>query len=176
VDDPRLEGAAAAQQEEATRRGAARGTSATEISPEVLSQLARLGVKVPDDRGEARAKKFPRGEVAVPEPLRRFYYDVDWYQLQRAGTKFKGTIDENAVTDLEIGDNADDLSEYECIHHKPFLPLAITLEFLQHYMIDLDDPDPTDPKVYGVGPAAFSETKPAVRFKKLSGFLAALAP
>jgi len=42
-------------------------------------------------------------------------------------------------------------------------------------MIDLDDPDPTDPKVYGLGPGAYRETKPPVRFAKLSEFLAALS-
>jgi Leucine-rich repeat (LRR) protein len=163
VDEPRVESPVA-------KKGSHGGVPATELSPAVQAELRRLGLASSAKRGRARAVSFPGRRVPLPEPIRRFYDDFRWSRRQ-----FAGTLEGNAVTDLQIGEGVDDLGEHECVHWKPFLPLALTLEFLCHYMIDLDDPDPSDPKVYGLGPGAYRETKPPVQFTKLSLFLATLS-
>ena len=77
-------------------------------------------------------------------------------------------------SDLRFGQHVYDLAEYECIHHRPYLPVADTLTYLKHFMLDLADGNPTDPKVYMLGPAAFNETEVPVKFKRLSDFLKTL--
>ena len=107
----------------------------------------------------------------MPEALRRFYDDVEWPR----GEGFTGQLENSQVPDLIVGENADSLDEYECIHHKPYRPVAWSGAFALHYMIDLDDPTPADPKVYLLGAAAYRVTTPRLAFKKLSAFLAQLA-
>jgi Leucine-rich repeat (LRR) protein len=142
-----------------------------ELAPAVAAQLSRLGLQPGAVSGDARTVKFPRGEVALPEPLRRFYDDVDW----PCGDAFAGELEASNVTDVMIGENASNLEEYECIHHKPYLPVAWSGEFCLHYVIDLDDPKPADPKVYLLGAAAYRVTTPRRAFDKLSAFLAKLS-
>jgi hypothetical protein len=107
--------------------------------------------------------------VPLPEAFRRFYDDIDWRHRD-----FAGSVDGDAFTDMGFGENVHDLSEYECIHHRPYLPVADTLTYLKHFMLDLSDRNPADPKVYMLGPAAFNETDVPVKFKRLSDLLKTL--
>jgi hypothetical protein len=107
--------------------------------------------------------------VPLPEALRQLYDNIDWRRVH-----FAGSVDGDAFTDLVFGEHVYDLAEYECIHHRPYLPVADTLTYLKHFMLDLADRDPSDPKVYMLGPAAFNETDVPVKFKRLSGFLKTL--
>jgi Leucine-rich repeat (LRR) protein len=166
VDRPRLQKTAPAAK---TPAPVAKASSAG-LAPAVLAQLARLGCSPSSKRRlKPRTVVFPGGRVPLPEAMRRLYDNIDWRHLE-----FAGSVDGDAFTDLRFGQHVYDLAEYECIHHRPYLPVADTLTYLKHFMLDLADGNPTDPKVYMLGPAAFNETEVPVKFKRLSDFLKTL--
>lgn len=113
------------------------------------------------------------GSYALPEPFRQFMQDVDWPQNVRYEWEEGG---EKVVWMLQLGLWCEMTAE-ECAYHHPLFGVG-------HYdggnyilVLDMSDPDPTDPRVYAHDHDAYDTFDPTQDFGiRLSEFLSRLEP
>jgi hypothetical protein len=156
-----------------TRAPIPTAASSARLAPAVLAEIARLGGRVesPPEVPASRFEDTKAGRWPIPEAIRQLTRDVKW----PAKTTYGGEIDDAKEWLVQFGIGAD-LDEYECGFYHPYYTIGQTDGGNYMLLVDLSDPDPTDPAVYRLDHDEFSEHDALRRADHLSTFLAALSP
>jgi hypothetical protein len=141
--------------------------STAPLSAAIRKELDRLGLT----EGKPRPNPFePRGRPIPPPPRARELKiaSVAWpvppataeiFERFSVGTILAPFLDEKKREPIDLGWDKSALAEYECIHHAPYVHVAMTKNYF-FLLLRLDDDKPHDPTLYVLDHEEFQEQKP----------------